>query len=164
MKIWSILRTQSVRLEGKTKPNWSQHCPRWPANKRALARMHTKLYCELIILALLLLISHLSGAVLERCGLLKWVWLMAIRYQGCQMACFRTKGSYLGNFWRVLQWKMLVYFMTIWSYLPPFGILCGHLIYFSRFGKLHQKNLATLLSTSSLAKKWGNKQRPYVPK
>jgi hypothetical protein len=51
--------------------------------------------------------------------------------QGCQMAYFRTKNPYLGNFLRVLQWKMLVYFMAIWSILHiaiwfilwPFGIV-----------------------------------------
>jgi hypothetical protein len=27
----------------------------------------------------------------------------------------------------------LVYFMTIWNILWPFGIVCGHLLYFSQF-------------------------------
>jgi hypothetical protein len=38
------------------------------------------------------------------------------------MAYFQTKKSNLGKFWRVLQWKMLVYFMVIWS------VYC-HLLY-----------------------------------
>jgi hypothetical protein len=29
---------------------------------------------------------------------------------------------------------MFVYFMTIWNNLWPFGIICGHLVYFPRFG------------------------------
>jgi hypothetical protein len=35
--------------------------------------------------------------------------------QGCQMAYFETKNPNLGHwiFWRSLEWKMLVYFMTI---------------------------------------------------
>jgi hypothetical protein len=37
---------------------------------------------------------------------------------------------------RVLQWKMLVYFTAIWSYLSLFGIFCGHLVYFFGFGML----------------------------
>jgi hypothetical protein len=28
----------------------------------------------------------------------------------------------------------LVYFTSIWYNLWPFGIICGHLVYFSRFG------------------------------
>jgi hypothetical protein len=36
--------------------------------------------------------------------------------QGCQMVCFPTKNTNLGKFWRVLQWKLLVYFMAIWSF------------------------------------------------
>jgi hypothetical protein len=36
----------------------------------------------------------------------------------CQMVDFRTKNPNLGNFWRVLQWKMLVYFMDSWCILP----------------------------------------------
>jgi hypothetical protein len=46
---------------------------------------------------------------------------------GCQMDCFQTKNPNLGKIWRVLQWKMLVYFMAIlvyfmamWSILWPF--------------------------------------------
>jgi hypothetical protein len=34
--------------------------------------------------------------------------------QGCQKVYFQTKNPALGNFWWVLQWKMLVYFMAIW--------------------------------------------------
>jgi hypothetical protein len=50
--------------------------------------------------------------------------------QGGRMGCFQTKNTYLGKFWRVLQWKLLVYFMAIWSILRPFGIFCGYLVYF----------------------------------
>jgi hypothetical protein len=43
-----------------------------------------------------------------------------LQHQGCQMVCFQTKNPNLGKFWRVLQWKILVYFMTIWSILRPY--------------------------------------------
>jgi hypothetical protein len=33
--------------------------------------------------------------------------------QGCQMAYFQTINPNIGKFWRVLQWKMLVYFTAI---------------------------------------------------
>jgi hypothetical protein len=46
------------------------------------------------------------------------------------MVYFQTKNPNLGKFWRVLQWKMLVYFMTIWSILLPFGLFYCHLVYF----------------------------------
>jgi hypothetical protein len=36
----------------------------------------------------------------------------------------------------------LEYFTAIWYNLWPFGIVCGHLVYFSSFGS--KKNLATL--------------------
>jgi hypothetical protein len=69
------------------------------------------------------------------------------------MVYFQTKNPKLGKFWRVLQWKMLVYFMAIWYILWSFcifhgtlvyfvvilyisyhfGIFCGHLVYFLRF-------------------------------
>jgi hypothetical protein len=57
--------------------------------------------------------------------------------QGCQMAYFHSKYTKL-----VVFWKMLVYFMIIWSSLRSFlifyghleYIICGHLVYFSRFG------------------------------
>jgi hypothetical protein len=58
---------------------------------------------------------------------------------------FSNQKPNLGNFWRVLQWTMLAYFMDIWSILQPFGTLNGHLVYFAviwyispRFGMLYQ--------------------------
>jgi hypothetical protein len=48
--------------------------------------------------------------------------------QGCQMVCFQTKNTNLGNFWRALEWKMLVYFMVIWNILWPFGNVFGNLV------------------------------------
>jgi hypothetical protein len=50
--------------------------------------------------------------------------------QGCQMVYFQTKNPILGNFWRVLQLKMLVYYIHIWSIFMPFGIFYSHLVYF----------------------------------
>jgi hypothetical protein len=65
------------------------------------------------------------------------------REQGCQMAYFQTKNPNLGKFWRVLQWKMLIYFVAIWSILwlfgkfPPILVCCA------------EKNLATLAEKKS---------------
>jgi hypothetical protein len=51
----------------------------------------------------------------------------------------------LVKFWRILQWKMMVYFMGTWSISPSFVIFYGHLescvviwYIFSRFGILYQ--------------------------
>jgi hypothetical protein len=54
-----------------------------------------------------------------------------VNVQGCQMAYFQTKNPNLVKFLRVLKWKMLVYFMAIWSIFRSFGIFCGHLVYFT---------------------------------
>jgi hypothetical protein len=66
--------------------------------------------------------------------------------QGCQRVYFQTKNSNLGKFWRALEWKMLVYFMTILSILRPNGIVYGSLAHFvviwyafSRFGMLYRE-------------------------
>jgi hypothetical protein len=63
------------------------------------------------------------------------------------MVCFQTKNPNLGKFWRVLQWKMLVYLMTIWSILRPFDVFNAHLFnfvvtwyIFPRFGVVKQLN------------------------
>jgi hypothetical protein len=40
------------------------------------------------------------------------------------MVCFQTKNPNLGKFWRVLQWKMLVYILC------PFGLFYSHWKYF----------------------------------
>jgi hypothetical protein len=55
------------------------------------------------------------------------------------MVYFQTKNPNLGKFRSVLQRKMLVNFMDIWSISLPFGILYGHLVYFSRFGTLYKE-------------------------
>jgi hypothetical protein len=48
--------------------------------------------------------------------------------QGCQMVYFYTKNPYLRKFWRVLEWKMLLYYMTILNILRPFGIFYSCLV------------------------------------
>jgi hypothetical protein len=57
--------------------------------------------------------------------------------QCCQMVYFQTKNLNEGKFWKVLQWKVLVfkghfvYFMANSTYiLRPFGTFCGHLVNF----------------------------------
>jgi hypothetical protein len=58
------------------------------------------------------------------------------------MFFFQTKNPNLGKFWRALHrienvgisYDDLEYFMAVWYSLWPFGIVCGHLIYFSHFG------------------------------
>jgi hypothetical protein len=43
--------------------------------------------------------------------------------QYCQMfQYFQTKNTNLDKFWRVLNWKILLF-------LQPFGIFCGHMVY-----------------------------------
>jgi hypothetical protein len=63
--------------------------------------------------------------------------------QGCQMVYFQTKNPNLGKFWRLMQWNMLVYFMSIWyilrqigRFLWPMGRFSGILVYFFRFGNV----------------------------
>jgi hypothetical protein len=41
---------------------------------------------------------------------------------------FKPKIQILGKFWRVLQWKMSVYFMDTWSILRSFVIFYWHLV------------------------------------
>jgi hypothetical protein len=43
--------------------------------------------------------------------------------QGCQMVCFQTKNPNFGKIWRALEWKMLLYFLTVCNILRPFGII-----------------------------------------
>jgi hypothetical protein len=47
---------------------------------------------------------------------------------------FEAKNPNLGIFWSALEWKMLVYFKVNRDNLWQFGIVSGHLVYFSRFG------------------------------
>jgi hypothetical protein len=58
----------------------------------------------------------------------------------------------LGQSWRVMQWKMLEYFIDIWTVLRLFGLVYGHLENLGKFGAFFpvlvcciEKNLATLL-------------------
>jgi hypothetical protein len=62
------------------------------------------------------------------------------------MVYCQTKNSSLGQFWRVLQWKMLVECMVICSILWPFDTCYGLSVYFvviwysfPRFGILYQE-------------------------
>jgi hypothetical protein len=55
-------------------------------------------------------------------------FLLPYIHQGCQVVYFHTKNPNLGKFWRVLQWKMLEYFMAVWNILRPFGIFGCYLV------------------------------------
>jgi hypothetical protein len=50
--------------------------------------------------------------------------------QGCQMVSFQTKNPNLGKLWRALDWKMLIYFMSIANILQTFEIFYDHLVHF----------------------------------
>jgi hypothetical protein len=49
--------------------------------------------------------------------------------QGCQMVCFQTKNPNWSTFWRVLQWRLVAYFMDTWSILWSFVTFYGHLVW-----------------------------------
>jgi hypothetical protein len=105
--------------------------------------------------------SHLC----KRCSRIRIrkVRLEEFARQGCQI--LKPKMQNWENFWMVLQWKMLAYFMAIWSIALPFGKFLW------KFGKLYgysvyffpvlvcftKKNLATLVCTTFLVR--GNKGR-----
>jgi hypothetical protein len=68
---------------------------------------------------------------------------------------FSDQSCNLGKFGRALQWKMLVYFMNIWSILRPFDKFYGYLVYFVVNWYIYpvlvsftKKNLATQCRTS----------------
>jgi hypothetical protein len=46
------------------------------------------------------------------------------------MACFLTKNPNLGKLLRASDWKMLIYFITIWNMLWIFGIFYDHSVHF----------------------------------
>jgi hypothetical protein len=45
----------------------------------------------------------------------------------------------------VILYDRLEYFTVLWYNLQPFGIVCGHLVYFSVLVFCAKKNLATLI-------------------
>jgi hypothetical protein len=71
------------------------------------------------------------------------------------MVYFYTKNATLAKFWRTLERKMLVYFMTIWKNVQPLGIFYAQLVYIFRGQSVlfpvlvhfAKKHLATLLWT-----------------
>jgi hypothetical protein len=64
------------------------------------------------------LLKDFSTATMSRCP----------HWQDCQMVCFQTKNPDLGKFWRALEWKVLLYFMSIRNILWPFGLMSGSLV------------------------------------
>jgi hypothetical protein len=44
------------------------------------------------------------------------------------MVYFQTENPNFGKIWRALEWKMLVYLMTINNIVWPFGIIYGRLV------------------------------------
>jgi hypothetical protein len=71
------------------------------------------------------------------------------------MVYFQTKNPNLGKFWRVLQWKMLVYFMNILSLVRSFDTFNGYLVFLWQVGMFFSvlvycinKNLATMVGST----------------
>jgi hypothetical protein len=69
-----------------------------------------------------------------------------VRSRVARWFLFKPKIPFLGKFWRVLYWKMLVYLMAIWYILLSIGKFNGRLLHFvviwyifSRFGILYQE-------------------------
>jgi hypothetical protein len=69
------------------------------------------------------------------------------------MVCYHTINANFGIFWKTSGWKILVYICIQTSFgisLPfcciswPFGILVAIMVYFSRFGVLHQEKSGNL--------------------
>jgi hypothetical protein len=50
-------------------------------------------------------------------------------YRVARWFVFKPKIQNLGKFWRVLQWKMIVYFMDTRSILRSLVVFYGHLVY-----------------------------------
>jgi hypothetical protein len=46
------------------------------------------------------------------------------------MVYFKTKNPNLVKIWRALEWKSLLYFMTIWNIFQSIGIIYSRLVYF----------------------------------
>jgi hypothetical protein len=74
------------------------------------------------------------------------LFLRAAFDRSCQMVCFQTKNPNSGKFWRALDRKWLMYFMTIWNILHTFGIFYDQLVHFvfiwyifSGFGIIHHE-------------------------
>jgi hypothetical protein len=85
------------------------------------------------------------------------VKLFSSSSQGCQMVCFQTKNPNLGEFWRALDWKMLIYFMATWNILWTFGVFYDLLVHFVSIWYIFpvlvsctKKNLATLVRLTVL--------------
>jgi hypothetical protein len=60
------------------------------------------------------------------------------------MVYLKTKSSNLVLFWGALEWKMMVYFTTIWYILQPIVVFYDYMVYFgvlwyilSRLGKFY---------------------------
>jgi hypothetical protein len=68
------------------------------------------------------------------------------------MVYFQTKNPKLGKFWRVLQWKMLVYFMVYFTAIQFYGRFVYFVVIWFLFSVLvycAKKNLAALFHIRS---------------
>jgi hypothetical protein len=69
-------------------------------------------------------------------------WLIYVAGEGLPDGIFTNKNPSLGKFWSDLQWKMLVYFIAIWSIIRQHGMFLRPISYsisIPRFGILYQE-------------------------
>jgi hypothetical protein len=80
------------------------------------------------------IIQFSKTAVLKRTlNTLQYIPTYIPTYMDARWYIFKPKNPNLGKFWRVLQWKMLIYFIATWSILQPFRIFYCRLVYFPPF-------------------------------
>jgi hypothetical protein len=48
-----------------------------------------------------------------------------------KIAYFNSKTPNMDKIWSALEWKMLLYFITVWNIFQSFGKICNCLVYFS---------------------------------
>jgi hypothetical protein len=60
--------------------------------------------------------------------------VFCLSIQGCQMVYLQTKNNIFDILWKPSEWKMFIYFWSIWSIIWPlsifYGIFYGLLVYF----------------------------------
>jgi hypothetical protein len=91
-------------------------------------------------------LAGISGACTQPVDPRFWTDKLQVNVQGCQMVSFQTKNPTSGKIERALDWKMLIYFMSIWNILWTFGMfydplvhLCSFGTFFSGFGIMYRE-------------------------
>jgi hypothetical protein len=117
---------QTLTCWAKIRPIWSPWLAIRKAARKRCSDACTKIGCEIWQWVF---VSRCKNAFEQFLGFQVVFRACLLRRQGCQMVYFQTKNTNLGKFLWAFDWKLLIYFTSIWNIFRTLGKCYDHVVH-----------------------------------